>query len=96
MASARPLSNSVAATPPPQRRVTGVGDDVYLPVRSVRVVYALPNDLRQKAAESRLFNQQRGRLALEAHEYLVRHSGLGPTNQQTRRLIRTALASHVP
>lgn len=70
-------------------------DDLYLPVRSVRVLYALPNDVRAKPTESRLFSQQKGRLALEAHEYLTRHSALGHTNAPTRRLVRSALASHV-
>lgn len=68
---------------------------IYLPVRSVRVLYALPNDDRRRPAESRLFDRLKGRLALEAHEYLIRHSGLAPTNPQTRALVRAALGSHV-
>lgn len=62
--------------------------DFKLPVRSVRVLFAMPNDA---AAD---FKRLRGAVALEAHEYLVPHSALSHTNPRLRELVRGMLASH--
>src|SRR5713101_8680510 len=65
-----------------------------LPVRSLRVLFALPNDKRLKQHESTLYDKLKGTLALEAHEYLARHSSLSPTNPKLRKLIRRMLSPH--
>jgi hypothetical protein len=70
-------------------------DDLHLPVRALRILFALPNDVRRNKSESRLYDKLKGSLALEAHEYLVRHSALSPTHPELRGLIRTMLVSHV-
>jgi hypothetical protein len=70
-------------------------EDILVPVSSVRVLYALPNDKRLNPAQSKLFNREKRRVALEAHEYLTRHSALTPNNKGTRLLVRSALSSHV-
>jgi hypothetical protein len=60
----------------------------------MRVLLALPNDERSKNAESRLYDKLKGTLALEAHEYLARHSALSPTNAEMRQLVRRMLSRH--
>jgi len=67
-------------------------DDLSLPVRSLRVMYALPN-LKDEDHES-LYDQLRDAVALEAHEFLVPHSKLGATNAQIRQLVCRALSPH--
>jgi hypothetical protein len=64
-------------------------EDLFLPVRSVRVLFAVPND------GSRLYQQLRGALALEAHEYLAPHSALSHTNPNLRELVSRILAPHI-
>lgn len=68
---------------------------LVLPVRTLRVLYALPNDYRPKPNESRIYDKLKGSLALEAHEYLVRHAALDLRNPLLRELVRRMLSPQI-
>lgn len=68
--------------------------DLRLPVRSLRVLYSLPNDVHPRKRDSMMYCQAKDSLALEAHEFIAPHSALGSTNPQLRELVGRMLTPH--
>jgi hypothetical protein len=76
---------------------TPPGKDLHLPVRSIRVLYVLPNDPRHRSARSGLclFHRALISVPLEGHEYLLEQSRLSQARSTSvQELIKRMLLPH--